>query len=82
MVRHIRYNTHIKLNNEQEENMDEPNPVSPKVYVPTIVLIAILIAQVIVTQEWNSGEWANSAAIVLQALSGYVVTDPQRNVGY
>lgn len=62
--------------------MAEENPVSPKVYVPTIVLVGILIAQVIVTQDWSSGEWANSAAIVLQALTGYAVTDPQRNVGY
>jgi hypothetical protein len=52
--------------------------ISPKVYVPTFVLVAILIAQVIVTNEWNSGEWANSAAIVLQALTGYLVTDPAR----
>lgn len=52
--------------------------VSPKVYVPTIVLVAILIAQVIVTQDWNSGETFNSIAIVLQALTGYVTTDPAR----
>jgi hypothetical protein len=53
--------------------------ISPKVYVPSIVLVLILVAQVAVTGDWSSGEWANSAAIVLQALAGYLVTDPARS---
>jgi hypothetical protein len=58
--------------------MNESDNISPKVYVPTIFLVAILVAQVIVTQDWSSGETFNSIAIVLQALTGYVTTDPAR----
>ena len=56
------------------------NPISPKVYVPSIVLVLLLVAQVAFTQDWGTGEWYNSAAIVLQALVGYVTTDSARNV--
>lgn len=52
--------------------------VSPKVYVPTIALIILLVAQFALTQDWSSGEWYNSAAIVIQFLVGYVKTDPAR----
>ncbi len=54
--------------------------VSPKVYVPSLVLVALLVAQVALTQDWTSGEWYNTAAIVLQAAVGYLTTDPARTV--
>ncbi len=52
--------------------------ISPKVYVPSFVLVLLLVAQVALTQDWNTGEWYNTAAIVLQSLVGYLVTDPAR----
>jgi hypothetical protein len=55
-----------------------PDSVSPKVYVPSLVLVLLLVAQVALTQDWTSGEWYNTAAIVLQAAVGYFTTDPAR----
>jgi hypothetical protein len=58
--------------------MADSTNVSPKVSVPAVALIALLVVQFALTQDWSSGEWYNTAAIVLQFLVGYLTTDPAR----
>jgi len=55
------------------------NPVSPKVSVPFILGIVALAAETATTLTWDETNWIGSAIIVLYALSGYLVNDPDRN---
>ncbi len=58
------------------------NPVSPKVTIPFVVGLVVLVAQLVVTGDWSTGETFNTVVVLLEAVTGYLKTDPRRVVDY
>jgi ABC-type spermidine/putrescine transport system permease subunit II len=54
--------------------------ISPKVTLPVILQFIALAATTASTLSWDETQWVQSALIVLTAVAGYWIKDPQRGV--